>query len=51
MSELTVGDVFEQSLKSNLELDEDESTILTELFNACLVELEEHQQDGGEKPL
>jgi DNA repair protein SbcD/Mre11 len=51
LSELTVGDVFEQSLKSNLELDEDESTILTELFNACLVELEEHQQDGGEKPL
>ncbi|WP_111638937.1 exonuclease subunit SbcD [Marinomonas shanghaiensis] len=51
LSELTVGDVFEQSLKSNLELDEDESIILTELFNACLVELEEHQQDGGEKPL
>jgi exonuclease SbcD len=51
LSELTVGDVFEQSLKSNLELDEGESTILTELFNACLVELEEHQQDGGEKPL
>ena len=49
LSELTVGDVFEQSLKSNLELDEDESNILTELFNTCLVELKEHQQDGEEK--
>ncbi|MBU2317482.1 MAG: exonuclease SbcCD subunit D C-terminal domain-containing protein, partial [Gammaproteobacteria bacterium] len=49
LSELTVGDVFQQSLKSNLELDEEESKMLTELFQTCLVELEEHQQEGEEK--
>jgi exonuclease SbcD len=49
LSELTVGDVFEQSLKSNLELDEEESKILTALFHTCLVELEEDQQAGEEK--
>ena len=46
LSELTVEDVFQQSLKSNLELDEEENKVLTELFQTCLVELEEHQQEG-----
>ncbi|QUX96029.1 exonuclease subunit SbcD [Marinomonas sp. CT5] len=49
LSELTVEDVFQQSLKSNLELDEEESKVLTELFQTCLVELEEYQQEGEEK--
>ncbi|MGP3372696.1 hypothetical protein ACTVFP_23745, partial [Escherichia coli] len=49
LSELTVEDVFQQSLKSNLELDEEESKVLTELFQTCLVELEEHQQEGEGK--
>ncbi|NVK75868.1 MAG: exonuclease subunit SbcD [Oceanospirillaceae bacterium] len=49
LSELTVEDVFQQSLKSNLELDEEENKVLTELFQTCLVELEEHQQEGEEK--
>jgi exonuclease SbcD len=51
LSELTVGDVFEQSLKANLELDAEESKTLTELFNTCLVELEEHQQGHSQEEL
>ena len=49
LSELTVEDVFQQSLTSNLELDEEENKTLTELFHTCLLELEEHQQEGEEK--
>ena len=44
LSELTVKDVFEKSLQGNADIDEEESVILTNLFNHCLIEMEESQE-------
>lgn len=41
LSELTVNDVFEQSLATQLDLDESDTSALTLLFNDCLAEWEE----------
>lgn len=44
LSELTVKEVFEKSLQGNADIDEEESVILTNLFNHCLIEMEESQE-------
>jgi exonuclease SbcD len=44
LSELTVKEVFEKSLQGNTDIDEEESVILTNLFNHCLIEMEESQE-------
>ncbi|GAA0241547.1 exonuclease subunit SbcD [Marinomonas primoryensis] len=44
LSELTVKEVFEKSLQDNADIDEEESVILTNLFNHCLIEMEESQE-------
>ncbi len=46
LSELTVNDVFQQSLSANLDIEEKEADILTALFNKCLTDMEEYQQNG-----
>lgn len=44
LSELSVSDVFEQSLQTNMTLDEEESNQLTRLFETCLHEMEESKE-------
>lgn len=44
LSELTVKEVFEKSLQGNADIDEEESVILTNLFNHCLIEMEDSQE-------
>jgi len=44
LSELTVADVFQQSLTSAMTLDEEEAKQLTSLFESCLVEMEESKE-------
>ncbi|MBJ7554731.1 exonuclease subunit SbcD [Marinomonas spartinae] len=44
LSELTVADVFQQSLTSAMTLDEEETKQLTSLFESCLVEMEESKE-------
>jgi len=44
LSELTVKDVFDKSLQSNEGIDEEERVILTNLFNQCLIEMEDSQE-------
>ncbi|MGJ8646790.1 MAG: exonuclease subunit SbcD [Marinomonas colpomeniae] len=46
LTELTVNDVFEKSLQTNLDIDESEAKTLTELFNTCLTDMEEYQKNG-----
>jgi exonuclease SbcD len=46
LTELTVNDVFEKSLQTNLDIDENEAKTLTELFNICLTDMEEYQKNG-----
>ncbi len=45
LSELTVKEVFEKSLQLNLDVEDEEAVTLTELFNRCLIEMEESQQE------
>ncbi|ETX11572.1 nuclease [Marinomonas ushuaiensis DSM 15871] len=45
LSELTVSDVFEKSLQANLDIEEEEAKTLTKLFNVCLTEMEESQNE------
>ncbi|REG79424.1 exonuclease subunit SbcD [Marinomonas pollencensis] len=44
LSELSVADVFEQSLKANMSLEEEDSQQLTALFQRCLLEMEEDKE-------
>lgn len=44
LSELTVTDVFEKSLQTNLDIEQEEAIALTQLFNTCLIEMEASQQ-------
>jgi exonuclease SbcD len=44
LSELTVKEVFEKSLQGNADIGEEESVILTNLFNHCLIEMEDSQE-------
>ena len=44
LTELTVKEVFEKSLQGNADIGEEESVILTNLFNHCLIEMEDSQE-------
>lgn len=44
LSELTVTDVFEKSLQTNLDIEQEEAKTLMQLFNLCLSEMEESQK-------
>ncbi|MCB5160523.1 exonuclease subunit SbcD [Marinomonas algarum] len=50
LAELTVNDVFEQSLATQADINENDKSILTALFNQCVFELDEanHAQESNQ---